>query len=121
MTAVSILPLHERSQHDEPEQFAVNIQHEPGRRLLDYMAVLRDVFHYAEPLAWRLSRQIARTTQADVWVGSREVAEFKRDQIREYALRTESMWPPLRVTIERLARGETVCCRTRTTGRRSGR
>ncbi len=110
MTGESTLPLGQDRFHDEPAQFAVTIHHERGRRLLEYAAVLRRVFHYAEPLAWRLSCQIARAGSATVWAGSREVAEFKRDRIREFALATDSMSPPLLVSIERLSRGQTVTC-----------
>lgn len=110
MTGETTLSLGQGRFHDEPGQFAVAIHHERGRRLLEYTAVLRHVLHYAEPLAWRLSCQISRAGSATVWAGSREVAEFKRDRIREFALATDATSPPLLVSIERLARGETVTC-----------
>ena len=84
-------------------RYAVVIENDDDHTFLYLVDVLRAVCAHTKPDAERLTDKIDKTGRAIVWTGPLEVAELKRDQIREFGPDTYGKPPvttPLSVTIE---------------------
>ena len=88
--------------HRNP-RYAVVIENDEDHTFSYLVDVLRGVCAHTKEDAERLTDKIDKTGRAAVWTGPLEVAELKRDQIREFGPDTYNKPPvtiPLQVTIE---------------------
>ena len=84
-------------------RYAVVVENDDDHTFLYLVDVLRAVCAHTKEDAERLTDRIDKTGRAIVWTGPLEVAELKRDQIREFGPDTYGKPPvttPLSVTIE---------------------
>ena len=84
-------------------RYAVVIENDEDHTFRYLVDVLRAVCAHTKEDAERLTDKIDKTGRAVVWPGPLEVAELKRDQIREYGPDTYAKTPvtvPLSVLIE---------------------
>jgi ATP-dependent Clp protease adaptor protein ClpS len=90
--------------HRNP-RYAVVVENDEDHTFSYLVDVLRAVCAHTKEDAERLTDKIDKTGRAAVWTGPLEVAELKRDQIREFGPDTYNKPPvtvPLQVTIEPL-------------------
>ena len=88
--------------HRNP-RYAVIVENDEDHTFSYLVDVLRAVCAHTKEDAERLTDKIDKTGRAAVWTGPLEVAELKRDQIREFGPDTYNKPPvtvPLQVTIE---------------------
>ena len=84
-------------------RYAVVVENDDDHTFLYLVDVLRAVCAHPKEEAERLTDRIDQTGRAIVWTGPLEVAELKRDQIRDFGPDTYSKPPvtfPLSVVIE---------------------
>ena len=84
-------------------RYAVVVENDDDHTFRYLVDVLRAVCAHTKEEAEKLTNRIDKTGRAIVWEGPLEVAEFKRDQIREYGPDTYGKTPvtfPLSVLIE---------------------
>ncbi|MFH5804299.1 ATP-dependent Clp protease adaptor ClpS [Alienimonas sp. DA493] len=88
--------------HRNP-RYAVIVENDEDHTFSYLVDVLRAVCAHTKEDAERLTDKIDKTGRAAVWTGPLEVAELKRDQIREFGPDNYNKPPvtvPLQVTIE---------------------
>ncbi|MEM9704343.1 MAG: ATP-dependent Clp protease adaptor ClpS [Planctomycetota bacterium] len=102
-TAVAEPRMKRKTKPHRNPRYAVVIENDDDHTFSYLVDVLRAVCAHSKEDAERLTDKIDKTGRAAVWTGPLEVAELKRDQIREFGPDTYNKPPvtePLKVTIE---------------------
>ena len=102
-TAVAEPKVKRKTQPRRNPRYAVIVENDEDHTFSYLVDVLRAVCAHTKEDAERLTDKIDKTGRAAVWTGPLEVAELKRDQIREFGPDTYNKPPvtvPLQVTIE---------------------
>jgi ATP-dependent Clp protease adaptor protein ClpS len=93
-----------RTQAKRQPPYAVVLHNDDVNSFEFVVGVIRKVFHYGEPKAFRLTLAAHEEGRSILWSGSLEVAELKADQIKSCGPDPEmrsSGAQPLQVTVER--------------------
>lgn len=102
-TAVAEPEVKRKTKPHRNPRYAVVVENDEDHTFSYLVDVLRAVCAHTKEDAERLTDKIDKTGRAAVWTGPLEVAELKRDQIREFGPDTYNKPPvtePLQVTIE---------------------
>jgi ATP-dependent Clp protease adaptor protein ClpS len=93
-----------RTQPKRQPPYSVVLHNDDVNSFEYVVGVVRKVFHYAEPKAFRLTLAAHEQGRSILWSGALEVAELKADQIKSCGPDPEMKSRgalPLQVTIER--------------------
>jgi ATP-dependent Clp protease adaptor protein ClpS len=110
-TMATISPLTRPQEVDETRTerqppYAVILHNDDVNTMVFVIEVLQKVFRYTVERCYRLMMEAHEKGRCVVWIGAREVAEFKADQIHSCGPdpdRKNAGAEPLRVTVEPVA------------------